>query len=72
MEPRRTPLLVMTPPPVIYVVTFVIGIIADRLAPWDQDWMRAPLPHWVGWALIIAGLFLAPSSAVFSRRGGRR
>jgi protein-S-isoprenylcysteine O-methyltransferase Ste14 len=63
MEQRRTPLLVMIPPPVIYVVTFVIGMIVDRLATWDQDWMRAPLLHWVGWALIIAGLFLAPSSA---------
>jgi protein-S-isoprenylcysteine O-methyltransferase Ste14 len=37
----------------------------DHLMRWNPDWIRAEVPHWFGWAFIIAGLFLAPGSAVF-------
>jgi protein-S-isoprenylcysteine O-methyltransferase Ste14 len=69
MEQRSTPLLVMIPPPVIYGIAFIIGIVVDRLALLDQDWMRVPLLHWFGWALIIAGLFLGVgNAALFTAR----
>ncbi len=51
------------PPPVQYVLAFLIGLGLERLAPWKPAWMAAAGAHWAGWALAVAGVLLGLSAA---------
>jgi protein-S-isoprenylcysteine O-methyltransferase Ste14 len=63
MEPRHAPILVVIPPPVQYAVSFLAGVVLDRLMPWRPAWMTMEGVHWVGAALAVAGFILAVVSA---------
>jgi protein-S-isoprenylcysteine O-methyltransferase Ste14 len=65
MEPRCPPILVMIPPPFQYAVTFLAGIGFDHLMPWRPAWLTMDGLHWVGAALALAGLIVAPASAAW-------
>jgi protein-S-isoprenylcysteine O-methyltransferase Ste14 len=63
MEPRHAPILVVIPPPVQYAVSFLAGVVLDRLMPWRPAWMTMEGVHWVGAALAVVGFILAVASA---------
>ena len=63
MPNHRAPFLVHIPPPVLYAATFVIGIGLDRVMPWGPAWTRISGLHWLGAALILAGVALGAVSA---------
>lgn len=55
--------LAAVPPPLLYAVTFLVGLGLDQLYPWSFDAESEGL-RWGGWLLVAAGVVLAPSSAV--------
>lgn len=55
----RPPLLVILPPPVLYALSFAVGLGIDRAAPWSPGWMRAAPAQGAGWLLLGAGAALA-------------
>jgi protein-S-isoprenylcysteine O-methyltransferase Ste14 len=63
MEPRHAPILVVIPPPVQYALSFLAGVVLDRLMPWRLAWMTMEGVHWVGAALAVVGFILAVASA---------
>src|SRR5579863_9245314 len=68
MEQRRAA-LVRIPPPILYAGTFVVGWLIDRWVPCAPHWLRPAPLHWLGWALIVAGvLFAASAAGLFVRR----
>jgi protein-S-isoprenylcysteine O-methyltransferase Ste14 len=63
MEPRFAPILAIIPPPVQYALMFLAGIALNRLVPWQPVWTTMKGVHWAGWALAVAGFFLATAAA---------
>jgi protein-S-isoprenylcysteine O-methyltransferase Ste14 len=55
--------LAALPAPILYAVTFLVGVGIDQLYPWSFDAESEGL-RWAGWLLVVIGLVLAPSSAV--------
>ena len=63
IEPRHAPILVVISPPVQYALSFLAGVVLDRLMPWRPAWMTMEGVHWVGAALAVVGFILAVASA---------
>jgi protein-S-isoprenylcysteine O-methyltransferase Ste14 len=59
----RAPILAKVPPPVQFVLTFLVGVGLDRLMPWRPVWMGVASVHWAGFALAVAGCSLAAAAA---------
>ena len=59
----RAPILAKIPPPVQFVLTFLVGVGLDRLMPWRPALMAVASVHWAGFALAVAGCSLAPAAA---------
>lgn len=55
----RPPLLVLIPPPVLFVTCFAAGLVLDQLLPWSPGWMHGAAARWVGWLLLGGGAGLA-------------
>jgi protein-S-isoprenylcysteine O-methyltransferase Ste14 len=69
MDLRGAPPLAVVPPPILYVATFLAGLGFGRLAPWEPDWILSPAAHWLGFAILLAGLSTAaPSAGLFALR----
>ena len=60
---RRAPILAIIPPPVQFVLTFLIGIGLDRLMPWRPASMAIGGVLWLGLALAVAGCALSAAAA---------
>ena len=53
------PVLVMVPPPLLYLAVFAAGLGVDTLLPWHPAWLRAPALHAIGWLALGLGAALA-------------
>ncbi len=53
------PLLVMVPPPAVYLAVFAAGLGLDALLPWRPAWWRSPAIHTAGGLLLGCGAVLA-------------
>ncbi len=53
------PVLVMVPPPLLYLAVFAAGLGLDALLPWHPAWLRSPVLHAIGWLALGLGAALA-------------
>ena len=53
------PVLVMVPPPLLYLVVFAAGLGLDALLPWHPAWLRSPAIHTLGGVALGLGAALA-------------
>ena len=60
---RRAPILAIIPPPVQFVLTFLVGVGVDRLMPWRPASMAIGAVHWLGLALAVTGCALSAAAA---------
>ena len=60
---RRARILALIPPPVQFVLTFLVGVGLDRLIPWRPAWMAIGGVHWLGLVLAVAGCALSAAAA---------
>lgn len=70
MEQHLAPILAIVPPPVQFVLTFLVGLAVNRLLPWQPSWTEMEGVRWIGWALAGAGValsFFAAGRFVFRR-----
>ncbi len=65
-EPRKIP-GVVAPPPLIYGVPLLAGILLDRVHHWPA--LRSPAGHVVGPILVALGLLAIPAILAFRRAG---
>ncbi len=70
MSHPRPPLLVLVPPPVLFLGAFAVGLALDRLAPWRPGWMAGTAARGIGWLLLAAGVGLAMAGLGLLRRRG--
>jgi protein-S-isoprenylcysteine O-methyltransferase Ste14 len=60
-------MLELVPPPVLYVVFWMVALLCDIALPWPAAWLRTDALHWVGWACLgVSLLFGLPSLAFFA------
>lgn len=54
--------LIAVPPPLIYLLAFLAGLVADKAMPWRPALMHSF--YWMGLLLIAIGIALGPASAM--------
>jgi protein-S-isoprenylcysteine O-methyltransferase Ste14 len=59
MEQHQAPILAIIPPPVQFVLTFLIGLAVNRLLAWQPGWTEMEGVRWIGWALAAGGVALS-------------
>lgn len=62
-SPRRHPLWVVMPPPLLFAAAFGIGLVLDRAIPSARVVSLLERAHSIGLASVIAGLLLAASAS---------
>jgi len=55
----RPPVLVMVPPPLLYLAVFAAGLGLNALLPWHPAWLRSPAIHAAGGLALGLGAALA-------------